>query len=249
MMNKLLLCLLLACPLALLAETPAESFQQAWHQYADMDLAGDPGKDLPTGLGERIDVLGTAWASWVLGELEAGTPVQALDRRPLEGMSTNAPHTPRLSVVAQQGPWLVLALDVPFPCGGHTLLALFKHCGTTWSLALLDARNPSHSKEDVGARENLQAFLIGSTLVVASTPPWCTSCWSRIDVRMLAPGAGPEVPRILKSISLEAYRCAEPFVFRLTRTHGTTLRLDYFEWAGPEKVSRARHRLLRVPTS
>lgn len=231
----------LVLPLPLLAQSPREDLQRAWATYQAQAPEGEPGY-LPTSdLVPSLEALGRAWAAWLLAQRDLG----GVEAHPLAGKAPE--RTPTVALRNQRGPWRLFGLEVPVPCGTHTILALTEDTPQGARLRLLDLRMPPREGDLLGAREGVVTLLLtGGRVVAASTPPWCTSCWSRLDVRALAPGETPEAPRVLASFEDGVYRCADDYVVKLTPVPGT-IRVDYTGHADPETVFKKRRHLLKLP--
>ena len=88
-----------------------------------------------------------------------------------------------------------LAVDVTWgmPCGTDTTTWLFEPRAGHWALILVDEA-PNFDAD------NHEVAIVGSAtpgdvyLFSASTPVWCTSVWSALRYKVLAPGATPTTP-------------------------------------------------------
>ena len=221
---------------ALPAQTPEQRFKEAWSRYAHFDLAGDAGKEIPTGLPSALDDLGSAWAAWAEAQGPAALKLPALVA------SDPAPAT---QILGQRGQWILLGLEVPVPCGSHLFLSLFKEEKSRWKLTMLDLHESRSQADLLGARENVQTLLLdGPKVVVASTPPWCTSCWGLLRVRIEAPGTDAQHPAAMAHFEDTVYRCAEEDMLKMTPMKGG-VRLRYEGAAHQGGAIRARQKMLR----
>ncbi|HEU4950745.1 MAG TPA: hypothetical protein VFT46_02280 [Holophagaceae bacterium] len=226
---------LIACTLA--AQSPGQRFQEAWARYTTLEAAVDEDQDLPPGLPAALDDLGRAWAAWA--EAQGATTLK------LPALAGSAP-APSARTLGRRGEWTLLGLDVPVPCGSHRFLALFKEASGHWKLALLDLHEARSDRDPLGAREHVQAQLLeGPKVAVASTPPWCTSCWSVLHARVESPGSAIEDPKVLARLEDSVYRCADQGVIRMTPLpDGIRLR---YAGMGPEGTPSPRDKAIRVP--
>ncbi|HTL97610.1 MAG TPA: hypothetical protein VL181_02285, partial [Holophagaceae bacterium] len=146
-----------------------------------------------------------------------------------------------------RGAWILAGLEAPVPCGTHLFLALFKEAAGQWKLVLLDLHETRSEADPLGAREHVQTLLLdGPKVVIASTPPWCTSCWSVLHVRVEAPGADAESPSLLGHFEDSIYRCADEGMLRMTPLKGG-IRLRYGSMAGLDGTTVTRVKTLPIP--
>ncbi len=241
MVRRILISAAVLAP-ALCAQSPEQRFKDAWDRYIQFDLAGDVGKEVPPDLADSMDGLGKAWAAWAAtlgpssGNLPKFTPTKAA-----AGSST-----PSVQVLGKIDGWVLEGLSVPAPCGTHTFLALFRTKGSKWSLSMLDLHEVRTSTIPLGARENVQTLLLeGPKVAVASTPPWCISCWSAVDARVEAPSEQPESPVVLARLKDSLYRCAERPVIQL-RTTKEGVEVRFQGWPGAEQVIGKKVRRLKT---
>lgn len=230
--------LFLALPAA--AQSTAGSFQAAWAALPP------PGEEHPAEgeesqmWNDRVDGLGRAWGEWLLHQPTAGR--LNLPQFPLP----DGQPQPAIHQLAALGPCILYGLDIPVPCGTHTILALVEEAAGGPKLRILDIRNSNPKTDALGFRENLQVRLTrGPRLLIASTPPWCSSCWSRLEFRVLEPGEEAGQPRLLTSFEDGVYRCTEGPVASI-RVRGERIRVDYQTYGSPERLFRPRHRSLRL---
>ena len=244
MIRPFLIAMLIA-PL-LSAQTPEQRLKDAWARYLQVDIPGSPDKKPQVGVADAMDELGRAWAAWVEWH---GPNIAALPD-PMSFQRSDEPDTltpPASRILAYRGPWTLMGLEVPVPCGTHLFVALFKTKGPQWRLVMLDLHEPRTEHDSLGARENGQTLLLdGPKVVIASTPPWCTSCWSALQVRAFAPGSDPEHPRLLAHFEDSVYRCADDGAFEMTPVK-EGVGLTYEGWGGPDKITRKHVRRLKVP--
>ncbi len=225
---------------ALFAQTPEQRFKEAWACYTRFDLVGDPGKDTDAGLPSALDNLGAAWSAWAEAQGSAALKFPSLP-------ASKDAASPSTRVLAHSGPWTLLGLEVPVPCGRNLFIALFKAEGGRWTLEMLDLHEPRNERDPLGARENAQVILLGGPkVVIVSTPPWCTSCWSVLHVRAMAPGADPGHPKILTHFEDSIYRCAGDGGFQMTPAKDGVL-LRYEGTASLAGTTAARRKVLRIP--
>lgn len=230
----------------LLAQTPEQRLTAAWAGYTGFDLIGDPDKGPEPGFPAVMDELGRAWAAWV----ERNGPVLAPLPGPMNFRRSNQPDTltpPVNRVLAHRGPWTLVGLKVPAPCGSHLFIALLNANGAKWRLTMIDLHEPRDEQDPMGARDNAQALLLdGPRIVIASTPPWCTSCWSNLHVRVLAPGADTDHPKLLVRFEDTIYRCADEDMLRITPVRDG-VRLAYEGMASLDGATTLQKRFLSIP--
>lgn len=231
---------------ALCAQTPEQRLEEAWAHYLQFDIVGGAGEGPQAGLGDAMDELGRAWAAWVEWRGPGSAPLPgAMNFRRSEEPDTLTPPINRTA--GHYGPWTLVGLEVPAPCGTHLFVALFKTQGSRWRLVMLDLHEPRTDQDPLGAREGAQALLLkGPKVVIASTPPWCTSCWSRLHVRALAPGADAEHPKALAHFDDDIYRCADDGMLKVTPLKGG-IRLRYEGATNPPGATAPRMETLRIP--
>jgi hypothetical protein len=245
MLRAILYTSLIACTLS--AQTPEQQLKEAWDHYLQFDILGGPGKVAQAGLGEAMDELGRAWAGWTEWHGPSIVPLPA----PMNFQRSDEPDTltpPVNRVIAHRGPWLLMTLEVPAPCGTHLFVALFKaeDSQRRWKLAMLDLHEPRTAQDPLGAREDAQTLLLSDgKVVIASSPPWCTSCWSTLHARIEKPGTDTEHPKVLTTFEDGVDRCADN-AFRMATVKGG-IRLRYEGMAGQDGTTVPRMRLLRVP--
>ena len=227
---------------ALAAQTLEQRLKDAWAHYIQFDLVGDAGKPLQPGLPDALDDMGTAWSAWLEAEGPAALKLPALPAPP-----SKEAGTPSSRVLGHRGPWTLMGLEVPVPCGSHLFLALFKANGPRWALVMLDLHEARTKQDPVGARENAQTMLLeGPKVVIASMPPWCTSSWSELSLRVEVPGADALSPKVIAHFEDGAYRCAdEPSLQLKPDRHGFNVR--YMGWAGPDRIFAPRMHHVQVP--
>ena len=225
---------------ALSAQTPEQQLKEAWARYAQLDLVGDADKASDPRLPAALDALGAAWSIWAKTQGPAALKLPTLP----PAKDADPPST---RVLARHDSWVLLGLEVPVPCGSHTFMALYKTHGEAWALATRDLHEPRSGADPIGARENIQALLLnGPRIVIASTPPWCTSCWSVLHVRALTPGTDPDHSKLLAHFEDRVYRCADDGAFQMTPVKGG-IRLRYEGMVGLDGGTSARKRVLRIP--
>jgi hypothetical protein len=231
---------LLTATISGMGQTPDPGLRSAWTTYAVAAgrVEGEPGYTPEGGLAAPLEALGRAWGTWVTAQ-----PVALRTSLP-PGMEADRTGLPQVALRTRRGPWSLLGLEVPVPCGSHTFLALIEDTARGARLRLLDLRNPPREGDALGAREGVVTLLLsGGRVVTASTPPWCTSCWSRLDVRVLAPSGVPDAPRLLATFEDGVYRCADDGVVKLSAVNGA-VNVDYTGHADPARIFRKRrHRL------
>lgn len=112
---------------------------------------------------------------------------------------------------------------------------------------MLDLHDPRGDNDPLGARENTQTLLLdGPKVVIASTPPWCSSCWSALHVRALAPGVDAMHPKVLAHFEDTIYRCADEDMLRMAPVKGG-IRLRYEGAASPAGATAPRKKILLIP--
>lgn len=230
----------------LIAQASEHRLKEAWTRYTQYDLLEEGGKGQESGLPPAMDELGRAWAAWLEGN---GATPRSLPA-PMAFLPSKEPDTlapPANLILAYRAPWTLMGLKVPAPCGSHLFLALFKTHGAHWTLTMLGLHEPRNGGDPLGARENVHALLLdGPIVVIASTPPWCTSCWSVLHVCALSPGARADHPKLIAHFEDTIYRCADEDTLLMTPVIGG-LRLRYEGTVGPDGAPALREKTLDLP--
>ncbi|HET8715393.1 MAG TPA: hypothetical protein VFM16_06190 [Holophagaceae bacterium] len=222
---------------ALFAQSPKQRLQEAWARATKFDLVGDAGEAIPPGLAGALDDVGSTWVAWVEAQESPSTKLPALP---------GADPAPSARLLGRRGPWILLGLQVPVPCGSHLFLALFREQPGHGKLVMLDLHEARSEADPLGAREHVQALLLeGPKVVVASTPPWCTSCWSTLHARVEAPGLDAQHPTVLTRFSDRIYRGADEDMLSMRPVKGG-VRLRYQGMAGQDGTTVPRTEILRI---
>lgn len=154
---------------------------------------------------------------------------------------------------------MVVRTSINLECGRDTSLYVFERKQSSWELVLDSSANDCTAID--GARENLNYEL--STLhdtpswyvLLAYSPPWCTSCWSTLYYEALRPSANPEQPSTVYAGRGEFYRCAdEPFHLdarpsEFTVSHADMMYadMDLFSKTAVERFSLQEGYVHRIP--
>jgi hypothetical protein len=106
---------------------------------------------------------------------------------------------------------VVVTLNIS--CGEDSSLYVFEKKKNVWVLKL--QREENNYADISGALQDL-AYRVSPPdkqgdwfLLVASSHPWCTSCWNGVHYQILRPSDQPDQPHVVFEIERGFYRCAD----------------------------------------